>query len=78
MSGFLGFRLHKGEPSRPTKLRAYTGSLLNKASKTEGLNNYADHQVARWYGVSFRLSWFLGIWCFGETSYPSEQGPLPR
>ena len=78
MSGFLGFRFHKGEPARPTKVRAYTGSLLNSESRTEGLNNFADHEIARWYGVSFKLSWFLGFWRFGETSYPTEQGRLPR
>jgi hypothetical protein len=70
-------RLHRGEPENPTKLRGYTGTLMNKASKTEGRNNYTDHRIARWYGVSFKLKWFVGLWLLGETTYPTEQGPLP-
>lgn len=77
MKTFLGFRLHRGEPKNPTKLRAYTGSLMNKASTTEGRNNYTDHELARWYGVSFKLKWFAGFWLFGETSWPAENGPIP-
>lgn len=78
MSTFLGFRLHKGEPDIPTKLRAYTSSLLSKVGKDgDCRNNYTDHVIAKWYGVSFRLSWFFGIWVFGKTSYPTEIGPIP-
>lgn len=74
---FLGLRIHRCEPDNPTKIRAYTGTLLTKDSVTEGRNNYADHEIAHWYGVSFKLKWFLGFWVFGETAYPSEQGPIP-
>lgn len=73
---FMGFRLHRGEPENPTKLRAYTGSLLMKTGN-EGRNNYTDHEIARWYGVSFNLKWFVGFWLFGKTSWTSENGPIP-
>lgn len=75
---FLGFRLHRGEPDRPTKLRAYTGSMLLRDAGPDGLNNYADHAIARWYGVSFRLRWFMGFWLLGKTTYPTERGPIPQ
>ena len=78
MRTFLGLRLHRGEPVNPTKLRAYTGTLLSKVNKTEGLNDYVDHRIARWYGVSFRLKWFFGFWLLGETTYPRERGPVPN
>ena len=79
MKSFLGLRLHRGEPHFPTKLRAYTGSLLSKkGDEGDGLNSYVDHRIARWYGLSFRLRWFSGIWLFGETAYPQERGPIPR
>jgi len=77
MSHFLGFRVHVGEPENPTKLRGYTGSLFSKAGEDETRNNYTDHQIARWYGISFRLRWFVGLWVFGWTAYPSEVGPVP-
>lgn len=78
LATFLGFRLHRGEPDLPTKLRAYTGSLLTKDGTSRiARNNYSDHQLARWYGVSFKLRWFAGLWVFGETSYPAENGPIP-
>lgn len=77
MKTFLGFRIHNGEPELPTKLRAYTGTLLYKESTTEGRNNFTDHEIEKWYGVSFKLKWFLGFWLFGETSWPAETGPIP-
>lgn len=77
MKSFLGFRLHKGAPDLPTKLKSYTSTMLTKASKTEGRNNYTDHQIATWYGISFKLKWFAGIWVFGQTTWPSEDGPVP-
>lgn len=73
----FGFRLHKGEPENPTRVRAYTGSLLMKDLGPEGINNYTDHAIARWYGISFRLKWFLGLWLLGDTTYPRERGPIP-
>jgi len=76
---FLGFRIHCGDPDNPTKLRSYTGSLLMKDNTVDnGLNNYTDHAIARWYGVSFKLNWFFGFWLFGTTSYAKERGPIPR
>lgn len=77
MKSFLGLRIHNGEPDNPTKVRAYTGTLLSKGSSTEGRNDYADHEIARWYGLSFKLKWFIGFWVFGKTAYPSENGPIP-
>lgn len=78
---FMGFRLYCGEPSLPTKVRAYTGSLLRKDADADGvrmgINNYTDHAVAKWYGISFGLHWFFGFWIFGETTWPSEEGPIP-
>lgn len=82
MRSVLGFRLHKGIPDLPTKLRAYTSSMLLKDDggdgERHGINNYTDHNIAKWYGISFKLRWFIGVWVFGDTSYPSEQGPIPR
>lgn len=82
MRTILGFRLHRGTPDLPTKLRAYTSSMLQKDGEDGveriGINNYADHSIARWYGISFKLRWFLGLWVFGDTCYPSERGPIPR
>ncbi len=78
MKTFLGMRIHRGEPENPTKLRSYTGTLMMKGSQTEGRNNYTDHRIARWYGVSFKLNWFIGFWIFGDTTWPSEDGPIPR
>lgn len=78
MRTFLGLRIHRGTPENPTRLRAYTSSLLMKDyPREEGLNYYTDHTIARWYGLSFKLRWFAGIWLLGETSYPTERGPIP-
>lgn len=79
MKPFLGFQIHHGEPELRTKLRSYKSSLLS-VDRTPGSvhrNNYTDHALARWYGISFRLRWFAGIWIFGETTHPTEIGPLP-
>lgn len=78
MRTLLGMRFHNGEPENPTKLRAYTGTLMSKVSKTEGTNHYTDHRIARWYGISFKLKWFIGFCFLGETTYLTEQGPLPH
>lgn len=74
---FLGFKIHKGEPEFSFKLRSYRGTLLNKKSETEGRNRYEDHDIARWYGVSFGLRWFFGIWIFGDSYSSHEDGPIP-
>lgn len=76
---FMGLRFHRGEPEFPSKLRSYRNSLLTKSTvePREGINNYTDHQIDRWYGVSFRLRWFAGIWIFGGTTDAHERGPVP-
>lgn len=82
MTSFMGFQIHKGEPDLPTKLRAYKGSLLRKDADASGVrmgrNNYTDHAIAKWYGVSFRLRWFVGLWLFAETTDAHEDGPIPN
>lgn len=73
--------MHWGEPEMPTKLRAYTSSLLKKDPTPEssgfGLNNFTDHEIGNWYGFSYKLKFFLGVWVFSKTSYPTEEGPIP-
>lgn len=78
MNSFLGLRIHKGPPDSPAKLRFYTSTLLSRDSTTEGRNSYTDHQIASWYGLSFKLKWFIGLWVFGKTSWPSEDGQVPN
>ena len=76
---FMGLRIHRGEPEFSSKLRSYRNGLLTK-NDTEprvGRNNYTDHQIDRWYGVSFRLRWFAGVWIFGATTDAHEDGPIP-
>lgn len=75
----FGVRIHWGEPHFRTKLRAYTGSLRGQkqSDDTAWSNCFTDHEIARWYGVSFRLAGFFGWQRFGETTWPRESGPLP-
>lgn len=69
-------RLHWGAPNNPTKLRAWTGSIVPKRGVVYD-NRFTDHELDRWYGVSFGNSCFVGIMIFAETEWKSEGGPLP-
>lgn len=75
----FGAVLHWGEPYNPTKIRAYTGATGRKdLDPNEWFLRFTDHQIVRWYGISFKLAGFFGWQRFGETTYPSERGPIPR
>lgn len=73
----FGIRLHWGEPQFRTKIRAYTGACRSTASDGPWSIQFTDHDIAKWYGVSFRLAGFFGWQRFGETTHPRETGPLP-
>ena len=72
----FGACLHWGEPQFRTKVRAYTGSISSRVPD-QWSNCFTDHEIVRWYGVSFRLVGFFGWQRFGATSWPRESGPLP-
>ena len=77
MITLFGFQLHWGEPRHPTKIRAYTGAMSTREPGLWSLR-FTDHEIVRWYGVSFKLAGFFGWQRFGETNYPSENGSLPN
>lgn len=75
---FLGLSIHFGSPALPTKLRRYRGTILSKSGLISGnCHSYADHQLRKWYGISFGLSWAFGVCVFGESSEVREFGARP-
>lgn len=66
----MGFKLHWGSPKFPTKVEAHSGTTYmgrkDGTFERVGVRHLIQHPVGRWYGLSYKSDWFLGIMLFTE------------
>ena len=74
----FNFKIHWGDPKHPTEIRLWTGAL---GFRLHGVQQpyehcFTTHEIARWYGISYRRAWFCGFSRFGQSlDYRTTEPP---
>lgn len=69
-------KLHWGEPINATEIRSWTGAV-GLGCNGSWRHCFTTHEIGRWYGLSFKRSWFFGFCLFG-ASRDYRTGDPPR